>query len=162
VKNLWTSNIFLGVASVAFVIGCKSNDSDHASAQRKSYAVRDVTILPVEVAAQSGLVQEFTPLWDPSTNLVSEAVSRLPHVLKVRQWLSSPAAEVLPKSHCQAVGVTHGGSHAILLNFFPASVARDGWRNHYIRIHDSQNNWWVFYLPETGKFTDWHGEGGIP
>jgi hypothetical protein len=131
-------------------------------------------ILPAStVAASWGFSRDFTPSWNPTTNDVTEALSRLPGYLQ--QAGSRPLAhpeysqhlphllEWFPQTYCQAVGVRHYGGRAILLNFVPSDFsANQDWKERYIVFFDGGPDWWrVVYLPGSRKFTRFHIDLGF-
>jgi len=102
-------------------------------------------------------------LWNPSTNLVAEAIRRLPAYLQSVQTNGSAGytnqlpgiRERLPNTGCQIVRVTLEKRKAILLNCFPLNHGfSKGWKQHFIKVYDGGSKWWsVVYLPDEKEFT---------
>jgi hypothetical protein len=122
----------------------------------------DWIILPAKAANLEFSIGK-EPLWNPDTNLVTEAIQALPNYLQTAQTNGSNRytnhlsgiRERLPITGCQFVGVTIDGRKSILLNCFPLthSFSR-GWKERFVGVYDGGPRWWrVAYLPDKKEFT---------
>jgi|GEM_PF-6183757 len=109
------------------------------------------------------LEKHFATLWNPSTNIVNEATGKIENYLRhlhpEKSWQVQELAEIrvrLPKTVCQAVGITFEGHEAILLNCLPAEGAfTNFWRDRFIKVFDGGAHYWnVIYIPESGSFVN--------
>ena len=127
-------------------------------------ALSDWVILPAEVAATNrGFPENFEPLWNPTTNHITEAIRCLLDYLQRMQTNGQSfytnqlpgIRERLPRTACQFVGVSFEKRKVILLNCIPANhgFSRD-WENRFVKVYDGGPRWWsVIYLPDEKEFT---------
>jgi len=108
-------------------------------------------------------LKNFLPLWNPSTDVVNEATSKIGDYLRQvhpdNSWQAQDISEIcgrLPKTVCQAVGITFEGHKAILLNCLPANHSfTRSWREHFIKVFDGGARYWnIIYIPESGSFVE--------
>lgn len=176
--------IALPFVLLACVLGCSTSKCEHRDMASEKTGGR----IQPEHAYLTGLVifpetrpgvskhlgREVSPLWTPSTNIVAEALNKLPsyllstnkepfaHPLYAEKCV--PAKESLSKSICQVVGITFDGRKGVLLNFLPADRANrygTDWRERFIKVYDGGPRWWsVIYLSEEKTFTALHFDLG--
>ncbi len=148
-------------------VGCRNPQASSAEHQTILGGKQDRTlaafvILPAADVASHPRWSGLPATWDPPTNVVAEALLRLP------AFLSDPRNEPLggvnhllpgvrrrlPNTVCQAIGVQYDQKDGVFLNCLPADTRRlEGWRERYVRVYDGGPRFWtVVYLPEERKF----------
>ena len=118
--------LLLAFAANDLVIGCSAEEITNLN----QVTVFDSQILIAEnIRTDShSFRQDFLPIWNPPTNIVSEVFRKLPEYLLAKKLANR--LKQLPMSVCQVIGITFEGHQLIFLNFLPAnnSRLRDYWR----------------------------------
>jgi len=155
----------LNLLSLCFGIGL----AIHSASAGTTNALGDWVVLSSEtLATNQGSLKRLAPLWNPPTNLVGEAIQRLPAYLQSAQTngIAGHTNQLpgiqnrLPNTGCQFVGVTVELRNlekrkGILLNCFPLSHSwSEGWKERFVKVYDGGPKWWsVVYLPDEKEFT---------
>src|SRR5438445_2864792 len=99
------------VGATALLNGCslaKATPREQSSSHTASVLSTNTVILPAETDADYwGFPSHLAPIWNPTTNEVSEALCQLPNYLQRSHTLFQ--LEQLPQTICQALGVTSEG-----------------------------------------------------
>ena len=183
-KTLTTVHVLL-LLCVAFTTSCSSSklvsqvlpdEKMNAPAEGVRLLLAGIVIFPkASQTVSKYLGRNALPLWTPSTNTVAEALNQLPEYLQHANQLplAHPAyseqlihaKERLPKSICQAVGITFEGREGVLLNFLPSDKTNAfvaNWREHFVKVYDGGPDWWsVIYLKKEKTFTALHFDSGF-
>jgi hypothetical protein len=157
---------------ITCLLGCSLNAGElehieQTSSNSLNAVFAGTVILSAEThnTNRSSLRTSFFPLWNPTTNDVTEAAKRFSIYLKdgdgqpfshPRYAMELPGIrERLPKTLCQFVGVTFDGRKGILLNCIPPDTRRaKKWRESYVKVFDGGPQYWsVIYIPDERKFT---------
>jgi hypothetical protein len=163
---------FFAVLALAWVLcsGCAATkpQSQHTVQNTicENHCFAGTVLLATENSQERYLKNYYYPLWMPSTNAINEALSQVTNYLQHAETepLSHPAyanelpgvRERLPKTVCQAVGVSCNGRKGILLNCFPSEGRwHERWRDGFIKVFDGGPRYWsVVYLTDEHRFTD--------
>lgn len=143
-----------------------ANDQEAAVSALAGYPVAGFVVLPGDrVRLPSSFGSRYAPLWTPTTNEAAKAITLLPEFLIETandeslyvsySKESKSVLERLPKTVCQAVGVTVEGKRGILMNFLPKEgLLSHRWESSFVRVSDGGSEWWsVVYLPAERRFT---------
>ncbi len=169
----------LAIVSVAATIvgGCSGAKTANRPRQTISqnticekYSFAGAVLLAPENCQSDFWGRSCEPLWNPSTNVVNEALSQVtnffdhPKSEQLRNTYDanrlSELERQLTNTFCQVVGVTFQGKKGILLNCMPARFHRDR-REVFFRIYGDLHGFWsVVYLPEKREFTDFYLKHG--
>ena len=176
---MFRPNIFVAL-TLAWIVGCSAPRTTERQVQApaapstvlKSHPFSGTVLLVAEY--QRGfLTRHYYPLWDPSSNVVLEALSQVTNYLQhaSNEPLSHSAypkelpgvQDRLAKTVCQAIGVTWIGRKGILLNCFPAEgYWHERWREDFIKVHDGGPRYWsVIYFVGERKFANLHIDLGF-
>ena len=158
--------LLLLVAIVTGGCGGAKVPNQHAAFQSnvicENHAFDGIVLLAPENV--KSMAKNFLPLWSPASNIVDEATVKIPNYLRdaaaVDAWQAQDLREIrerLPKTFCQAVGITFEGKKVILLNCLASrnSYITNHWQEHFIKVYDGGSRYWnVVYVPESGSFTN--------
>jgi hypothetical protein len=160
----------LGFVWIFCCSGCTSTKSQSQHIVQgticENYCFAGAVLLMAEDSRSSYLRHNYHPLWNPSTNDANYALGQVKnYLLQADNFLSSRPGtakelpgvlERLPKTVCQAVGVTYAKRKGILLNCLPSDVDEDwheDWKKEFVKVFDGGPKYWsVIYLPDERRF----------